>query len=264
MQLSHVTAQSSESSTDSFSAPADTAGDVTSSQATTSTASRNSAREAIYDAELVRRFNAGDAPAFDEIISRYRERIFLVALAFLRNRADAEEIAQDTFVRAYRSLARFRGDSSLATWLHRIAINLARNRYWYFFRRQRHTTLSFDCALNDTTGATWSEMFASDAPSPAREVVTGEFSSIVSSCMEKLGESHREILTLRAVLNQSYQQIGAALGISVGTVKSRIARARTCLRKLLAEACPEFAADAMPADWFEPTRPAGRFELTPA
>src|SRR5438105_3726280 len=107
-----------------------------------------SQQEAEHDAELVRRFNAGDEDAFVEIMTRYREKIFSVALALLRNRADAEEIAQDTFIRAHRGLARFRGDSSLATWLHRIAVNLARNRYWYFFRRRRHATLSLDCALS--------------------------------------------------------------------------------------------------------------------
>jgi RNA polymerase sigma-70 factor (ECF subfamily) len=92
-------------------------------------------QEAAYDAELVRRFNAGDEPAFVEIMTRYREKIFSVALALLRNRADAEEIAQDTFIRAHRGLARFRGDSSLATWLHRIAVNLARNRLRWWRRR---------------------------------------------------------------------------------------------------------------------------------
>src|ERR1041385_5360198 len=76
-----------------------------------------SQQEAEHDAELVRRFNSGDEAAFVEIMSRYREKIFSVALALLRNRADAEEIAQDTFIRAHRGLNRFRGDSSLATWL---------------------------------------------------------------------------------------------------------------------------------------------------
>src|SRR5512133_607976 len=107
---------------------------VSSDRAARAAASR---QEADHDAELVRRFNAGDEAAFVEIMNRYREKIFSVALALLRNRADAEEIAQDTFIRAHRGLSRFRGDSSLATWLHRIAVNLARNRYWYFFRHRR-------------------------------------------------------------------------------------------------------------------------------
>jgi RNA polymerase sigma-70 factor (ECF subfamily) len=103
--------------------------------------------EALYDADLVRRFNSGDESAFGEIMTRHKTRIFAAAIALLRNHADAEEITQDTFVRAHRGLARFRGDSSVATWLHRIAVNLARNRYWYFFRRRRHATLSLDAAL---------------------------------------------------------------------------------------------------------------------
>ena len=90
------------------------------------------------------RFNGGEEQAFAEITTRHRERMFSVAFAMLRNNADAEEIVQDTFIRAYRGLATFRGDSSLACWLHRIAVNLARNRYWYFFRRRRHLSISID------------------------------------------------------------------------------------------------------------------------
>ena len=99
-----------------------------------------SLEEARHDAALVRRFRGGDESAFVEIVARYREKMFSVAFSLLQNRADAEEIAQDTFIRAYRGLARFRGDSALATWLHRIALNLSRNRYWYNFRRCQHTT----------------------------------------------------------------------------------------------------------------------------
>lgn len=220
--------------------------------------------EAQYDAALVQRFNAGDESAFVEIMNRYRDRIFSVAFALLRNRADAEEIAQDAFVRAHRGLARFRGDSSLATWLHRIALNLARNRYWYFFRRRRHATLSLDSELEPGGNATLADLVATDAAEPARAAVSSEFSTLVSDCMEKLDARHREILTLRNLLNHSYQEIAAALGINVGTVKSRIARARGSLRTLIAETCPEFAADAEPSDWFEPARNGGRLAVAAA
>src|ERR1051326_2028008 len=116
--------------------------------------------EAAIDTELVRRFNEGEETAFIEIMNRYQRKIFTIVLGLLRNRADAEEITQDTFIRAHRGLGRFRGDSSLATWLHRIAVNLARNRYWYFFRRRRHATLSLDCPLSDETNATFTELVA--------------------------------------------------------------------------------------------------------
>jgi RNA polymerase sigma-70 factor (ECF subfamily) len=207
-----------------------------------------------HDAALVQRFHAGDQTAFVEIMERHRVKIFTAALSLLRNRADAEEITQDTFIRAHRSLARFRGDSSLATWLHRIAVNLSRNRYWYFFRRRRHATLSLDCTLGEENNSTFAELIAADTPNPAQENTCVEFSALIETCMARLDPSHREILTLRNIQNQSYEEIGAALHLNVGTVKSRIARARHNLRAQLIAVCPEFSAAAEPATWFEPRR----------
>jgi len=214
--------------------------------------------EALLDAELVRRFNGGDDSAFGEIMSRHKTRIFSAAMALLRNHADAEEITQDTFVRAHRGLATFRGDSSLATWLHRIAVNLARNRYWYFFRRRRHSTLSLDAALGPEGDATFSDLLSADAPDPSQETSRNEFVGMVEACMEALEPGHRSILAMRSVLDQSYEDIAKTLGINVGTVKSRIARARERLRRSLAEECPEFARESDPADWFEPARGGGQ------
>ena len=119
-----------------------------------------SAAEAAYDAALVRRFNEGDESAFIEIMRRYHNRLFSLAHNLLRNAADAEEIVQDAFIRAHRGLANFRGDSSLATWLYRIALNLSRNRYWYFFRRRRQDSLSLEHPLSDESDATFSELIA--------------------------------------------------------------------------------------------------------
>jgi RNA polymerase sigma-70 factor, ECF subfamily len=210
--------------------------------------------EAIYDADLVRRFNGGDESAFGEIMNRHKTRIFAAAMALLRNHADAEEITQDTFIRAHRGFSRFRGDSSVATWLHRIAINLARNRYWYFFRRRRHATVSLDVALGEEGDSTFSDLLSTGDPDPAQESSRNEFVGAVESCMEKLEPSHRKILSMRSVLGQSYEEIAEELRINVGTVKSRIARARERLRNKLAEECPEFGRETDPSQWFEPAR----------
>jgi RNA polymerase sigma-70 factor (ECF subfamily) len=215
-----------------------------------------SAQEATYDAALVQRFNAGDESAFIEIMNRYRGKTFSIALALLRNRADAEEITQDTFIRAHRGLARFRGDSSLATWLHRIAVNLARNRYWYFFRRRRQDSLSLDHTIGEDSEGTFADLIAADTRDPAQESVCSEFAALVSTCMEKLDQRHREILTLRNVLNLPYEDIAQSLRINVGTVKSRIARARENLRALIAEMCPEFEPAESGADYFLSARTA--------
>jgi RNA polymerase sigma-70 factor (ECF subfamily) len=220
-----------------------------------------SSQTAVLDAELVRRFNTGDDNAFTEIVARYRGKMFSIALGLLRNHADAEEIAQDTFIRAHRGLARFRGDSSLATWLHRIALNLSRNRYWYFFRRHRHATRSLDCPLSESSTATFADLVAATAPDPVREATNHEFSSLVSECMLRLNPRQREILTLRNIRNQSYEEIASTLGLSLGTVKSRIARARDTLRSLLAESYPELTPDTSPFKWFETVRPSGHLDV---
>jgi RNA polymerase sigma-70 factor (ECF subfamily) len=212
--------------------------------------------EAEIDRTLVRRFNGGDEAAFVEIVTRYRGKIEAIAAQFLRNHADAQEIAQDTFVRAHRGLAQFRGDSSLATWLHHIACNLARNRYWYFFRRSRHLTQSLEAPLHAEAPGTLSELVASPDANPARQATVDEFVVRVTACMAKLRAGPREILTLRNLLHRSYSEISRTLGISEGTVKSRIARARGQLRELLAESCPDFPADAPTSEWFEPARNA--------
>jgi RNA polymerase sigma-70 factor, ECF subfamily len=214
-----------------------------------------SKQDALHDKTLVRRFNGGDDAAFDEIISRHRSKMLSIAVGLLRNHADAEEIVQDTFIRAYRGLTTFRGESSLCTWLHRITVNLARNRYWYFFRRCRHSTQSMDRPLTSESAATLADMVPSEAPGPVRESAMREFSHLVAECMEQLAPPQREILNRLSTMNCSYEEISTALGIHVGTVKSRIARARGSLRVLLAKACPGMPPDTFPRDWFDPVRP---------
>jgi RNA polymerase sigma-70 factor (ECF subfamily) len=220
--------------------------------------------EAQYDSTLVHRFNAGEEAAFVEIMSRHRERVMAVAFAMLKNHADAEEIVQDTFMRAHRGLARFRGDSSLATWLHRISMNLSRNRYWYFFRRRRHSTVSLDCTLGEESKSTVSDLVASDSPDPAREASSADFVNMVAACMKKLGTEPRRILVLRNTLDRSYGEIARELGVNIGTVKSRIARARKNLRVLLSECSSEFAQEDDPISWFEPVRSTGGPQLSAA
>jgi RNA polymerase sigma-70 factor (ECF subfamily) len=193
-----------------------------------------SREDALHDAGLVRRFNDGDQDAFAEIVRRHRAKMHQVALGLLKNHGDAEEIAQDTFIRAHRGLANFRGDSSLATWLHCIATNLARNRYWYFFRRKKHVTRSLDSPVREGFSGTYADLVPSGEPGPTRETDNREFVARVAECTQRLNASQQQILRLRIVQRHSYEEIGLVLGIATGTVKSRIARARENLRSLLA------------------------------
>lgn len=222
------------------------------SQATTRS---NNKMEAAYDAVLVQRFNSGDESAFTEIIKRYYPRIRALANQTLHNQADAEEVAQDTFIRAHRGLAKFRGDASLATWLHCIGLNLARNRYWFFFRRRRQDTMSIDQAVVEGSGMSLSGALSDGSCDPRSESMTSEFNSLIAGCMQQLDASHREILTMRTMLDLSYEEIANNLRINVGTVKSRIARARESLRALLLRAAPEFSRESAMTDFFETSRP---------
>ena len=214
------------------------------------------ASAAEYDNRLVERFRAGDESAFVEIMERHRGRIFGLANNLLRNAADAEEVTQDTFIRAHRGLAEFRGDSALSTWLHRIALNLSRNRHWYFFRRRRQDSIPLEARFGGEAGVSFSDLIAAPAQTPVQETVTQEFTELIAGCMERLEPRHREILVMRSVRNLPYDEIASALGMNVGTVKSRIARARERLRKLLGETAPEFARASEASDYFEHTRPA--------
>ncbi len=191
------------------------------------------AQEVAIDRILVDRFRAGDQSAFDEMVRRYWDRIYAMVSQLLRNQQDAEEVTQDAFIRAHRGLTNFRGDSSFSTWLYQIATNLARNRYWYWWRRKRDKSLSFDAPVSGESDTTLAEVIPAEVVTPEDATVTQEFVDRVATGMEQLSEKHREILILRNVQNLAYEEIAEILGISVGTVKSRIARARESLREKL-------------------------------
>lgn len=185
---------------------------------------------AYQDDLLIQRIKNGDNAAYDDMVSRYWDRIFARVHHLLKNQQDAEEVTQDAFIRAHRGLENFRGDASFSTWLYQIATNLAHNRYWYWFRRKRDFSVSLDQPLAIDGDLTLENVMPSEGETPSQAAVTQEFVDRVAECMNHLGEKHREVLTLRNVQNMSYDAIARELDISVGTVKSRIARARDSLR----------------------------------
>lgn len=182
------------------------------------------------DQVLVARYRDGDNSAFDEMVTLYWDRIFSRAFKLLNNREDAEEVTQDTFIRARKGLENFRGEAAFSTWLYQIATNLARNKYWYWWRRKRGASLSIDQSLAEDSSLTLCDLLPAEGQTPGEATVTQEFIDRVGTCMHHLSPKHREILILRNVKDLSYEEIADELGISVGTVKSRIARARDSLR----------------------------------
>ena len=187
------------------------------------------------DELLIERIKAGDMAAYNVMVIRHYDRIFLRVLQLLNNKQDAEEVTQDAFIRAHRGLENFRGDASFSTWLYQIATNLAHNRYWYWFRRKRDQSISLDQPQCEDGSLTLENVMPCADENPAEAVVTQEFVDRVSACMQYLNDKHKEVLILRNVKNLTYDEIAQQLEISVGTVKSRIARARESLRGLLGE-----------------------------
>lgn len=185
------------------------------------------------DKLLVARMREGDEKAFEEVVHLYWDRIYARVLQLLKNPQDAEEVTQDAFMRAHRGLENFRGDSSFSTWLFQIATNLAHNRYWYWWRRKRDVSISLDQSLNDDSDATLVDVLPSEDEDPTDETLTNELARRVEECLPLLSMKHQEILALRIKKNLSYEEIAQKLDISVGTVKSRIARARESLREKL-------------------------------
>ena len=187
----------------------------------------------VSDRDLVARCRDGDESAFDALVLRHRERACNIAYSVLLSHEDATEVAQDAFVNVYRNIREFRGDCEFTTWLHQIVVNLARNRHRWWKRRGKSATVSLDCPVETSDGLRPAQAAATTDP-PDAEAMHAEFLRILEAGMAGLPARYREILLLRNVHEMSYEKIAAVLHCSVGTVKSRMARAREALRQATA------------------------------
>ncbi len=180
--------------------------------------------------QLVARCQAGDADAFNELVSRYRNRAFAMIYNMVRNEQDAWDLAQDGFVKAWKSINRFRGQSSFFTWLYRILMNVTID---WMRRRQIEGGAEFD----DTQGLRDVEPAATTAPKdelpPADRLSDKEIRERIDSAIARLSAEHRAVITLREIDGLEYQEIAEAVGCSIGTVMSRLFYARKKLQSLL-------------------------------
>lgn len=183
------------------------------------------------DAELVERFRDGNRAAFDEIVRRYRDRVYTLCRRWLDEEEAAEEVTQDVFLALFRSLAGFRGDARLSTWIFKVTLNHCRNRRQYRRRRGygRHEALGPRPEEDGPEREIADEQATSDAGRNRSEA-----GSLVMDALATLEEDHRQILLLRDVEDLSYDEIGEILDLPGGTVRSRIHRARSELAAVLA------------------------------
>lgn len=184
------------------------------------------------EAELVARCKAGDRLAFDELIAAHQERVFNVAYRLMGNYDEALDLTQEVFLNCFRKIGSFKGDSALSTWLYRITVNTAKNRWKYQQSRGLNRTDSLDAPPAPEEDRALTE-YPSPQPGPM-ELATGrEAMSRFEESLQKLAPEYREVLVLRYVEELSYEEIAEILRISLGTVKSRIHRARAELRNLM-------------------------------
>jgi len=180
------------------------------------------------DLELVRRVQRGERGAFDLLVLRYQHKVVKLVARLLRDPTEAEDVAQESFVKAYRALGSFRGDSAFYTWLYRIAVNTARNT---MASRQRRP-LDYEADLSESEqSVVESRMRHGDTPEAA--VLSDEIHSTVNSAIEALPEDLRTAIILREVEGLSYEEIAEAMDCPVGTVRSRIFRAREAIDRSL-------------------------------
>lgn len=173
----------------------------------------------------MQRARKGEIAAFEHIVVQYERKIYALALRSVGNEADAADLTQEVFLRAWRSLDSFRGDSAVSTWLYRITMNLCVD----FSRRRKVQAVP----LTDEEGGELPLPDTRAEGSPEAALANQELSRELQTALGQLTEEHRQIVLLRDSTGLSYQEIGSLLGLEEGTVKSRLARARKNLREIL-------------------------------
>ena len=184
---------------------------------------------AARDRELIERIRSGDSSAFDELVKFYATKAYQTALGLLGNHLDAEEVVQDAFVKVHKNLEKFRGDSSFSTWLYRIVTNLSRNRYHW--NRRRGADINVSMSDRGQYNNELSDMEISDDRfEPDLLLERMELETTLLDALKALPEKLREVIILRHIEDISYQEMADLLGCELGTVKSRLARARKALK----------------------------------
>jgi RNA polymerase sigma-70 factor (ECF subfamily) len=184
------------------------------------------------DELLVKAFQGGDKRAFDQLVIRHKDRIFNLCCRFLGDYDEANDSAQEAFVRAYGSLKTFRLESSFSTWLYRIAVNTCKNKLGSSAYKEKRKTASLGNPGNHEDRSFPMEI-QNGSPSPLARMEEKERSRLLQTALDALPMESKAVVALRDIEGLSYDEIAEITGLNLGTVKSRIARARTELRNKL-------------------------------
>lgn len=184
------------------------------------------------DAELVDAAQRGDLHAFERLVTKHQKRMLNIAFRLIDEHEEACEVVQDAFVAAFRNLKAFRGDAKFTTWLTSITVNLSKNRLKQMRSRRGREAYSLDATVRTDDGEMNVELPSKD-PSALDSMEKNEIKARVQDCIRALEPDFREVLVLRDMQDLSYEEIGSALKVASGTVKSRLFRAREMVRDCL-------------------------------
>jgi RNA polymerase sigma-70 factor (ECF subfamily) len=186
------------------------------------------------EAQFIERLKRGDALAFEKLVQERSGEIFGLLYRLTENGEEARDLTQETFLRAFQSIGHFRGDSDLRTWIYRIAINQARNRWRWWRRRRRELTVSIDAPeVGGGRLGLVATLKSPTAKDPEQDAILNERERALKKALSGLRRVYREAVVLRDIEGFAYEEIAATLEISIGTVKSRLARGRQELRRKL-------------------------------
>jgi len=183
------------------------------------------------EAALVQRCASGDEAACAELVAEQQRMVIQLAMNLLGDRDEALDLSQEVFLRVFRTIHRFRGQSSLRTWIYRIAVNQASNRHRFWRRRHRADQVSLEQHV-----AAHGDLMSTGEPAPDRVLAQKELAARLQAALDHLPFDQRTAIVLREIDGLSYEEIAYSLGVAVGTVKSRLTRARQALRVELREA----------------------------
>ena len=183
------------------------------------------------DLRLVESLREGSEWAYEELLTRFQQPVYTLALRLLNNQSEACDVVQEVFLKVFRNVGNFRGRSTLKTWIYRITVNEAHNaRRWFF--RHRHREVDLDANPNETRD--WKESIPDNSRSPFDVAFDREQHVMIEAALNRINPIFRESVVLRDITDMSYEEIAGVLGVSLGTVKSRILRGREALREELA------------------------------
>ncbi|HWO03023.1 MAG TPA: sigma-70 family RNA polymerase sigma factor [Blastocatellia bacterium] len=182
------------------------------------------------EAGLIERLRARDLAAFEELVAKFERPVYGLCFRLLADAEEARDATQETFLKVYRGLSGFRAQSGLKTWIYRIAINQAMNQQRWWRRRHRDETISLDLTRGDSE-TTIGSLLPGHVASPEALAIAGEREGHIMRALSEIKQEYRIALVLREIEELSYEEIAETLAISIGTVKSRIARGREELRR---------------------------------